>query len=149
MKRTSGNLLRPCDLKRSPFSFADTNDDLFFDRFAPLTVRERRGPHWRQDGKVYFVTWRQADSLPREVREKIGPERACWLKRHGDVPLDQLPEGTKKVYWRLFARSMQKYLDAGYGSCVLRHPEATRIMAIALHHFNGVRYDLGSFAIAA
>ncbi len=53
------------------------------------------------------------------------------------------------MYWRLFARSMQKYLDAGYGSCVLRHPEATRIMTTALHHFNGTRYDLGSFAITA
>lgn len=126
-----------------------SNDDRFLDRFAPITVRERRGPHWRQDGKLYFVTWRQADSIPREVRERIVAERAGWLKRHGEVPFAQLPEGTKRTYWRLFAQSMQKYLDAGYGSCVLRHPEAARIMADALHYFKGTRYDLGTFAIAA
>ncbi len=41
---------------RPTFSFVGINDDLFLDRFAALTVRERRGPHWRQDGKLYFVT---------------------------------------------------------------------------------------------
>ena len=69
-----------------------TNDDLFLNKGEPVDVRERRGPHWRQNGKVYFVTWRQADSLPREVRDQIQAEREQWLKRHGNKsnPMSQL-----------------------------------------------------------
>lgn len=124
------------------------HDDLFFDPFAEVVIRRRRGPHWRQSGKIYFVTWRLGDSLPREAHEKIEAERVAWLKRHDNVPFDDLPEGTKAAYRRLFAKSLQKYLDAGYGSCVLKRKDACEIMAKALHHFNGIRYDLGTFAIA-
>lgn len=41
-------------------------DELFSDHFAETEKRERNGPHGRQDGKLYFVTWRQRDSLSRE-----------------------------------------------------------------------------------
>jgi len=124
-------------------------DGLFLDKFAGPTVRERRGPHWRQDGKLSFVTWRQWDSLAREHRESLERERTAWLERHGGLPLHALPEGTRKAWFRLFQERVQYYLDAGYGSCVLRHPEARRIVTDALHHFNNKRYTLGSFAVAA
>lgn len=124
-------------------------DNLFLDRFEPVVIRQRRGPHWRQDGKMYFVTWRQDDSLPKEVRDRIMRSRAVWLRRNGDVPFMQLPEETRSAYWRLFNRTVQKHLDAGYGSCVLRDKNACLIIRNALHHFNGSRYVLGSFAIAA
>lgn len=124
------------------------HDDRFFDPFAELIIRRRNGPHWRQEGKIYFVTWRQGDSLPREARDRIEAERIAWSARHGNVPFRDLPEGTKAAYRRLFAKSLQKFLDAGYGSCVLRRADAREILTKALHHFNGTRYDLGSFAIA-
>ncbi len=37
--------------------------DGFFDRDKPVTVRWGDLPHWRQDGALYFVTFRLADSL--------------------------------------------------------------------------------------
>lgn len=37
-------------------------EDLFFDPHAELEITERDQPHWKQPGKVHFVTWRQADS---------------------------------------------------------------------------------------
>ena len=126
-----------------------TNEDLFLNKREGVVVRERRGPHWRQDGRLYFVTWRQADSLPREVRDQIQAEREQWLLRHGNLPLNELPKGTQEAYWRLFNRKTQERLDAGYGSCVLRNAEVLKVMTKALHHFHGTRYDLGSFAIAA
>jgi leucyl-tRNA synthetase len=36
----------------------------FFEEKQEITIRERNLPHWQQDGKYYFVTWRLADSLP-------------------------------------------------------------------------------------
>lgn len=123
--------------------------DLFFERFEPVTVRRRNGPHWRQDGKLYFVTWRQEDSIPREQRERILAERTAWEQRYGGTPIDRLPATARDTYWRLYHKRVQRYLDNGYGSCVLKQPEPQKIMRNALHHFNGTRYSLGSFAIAA
>lgn len=54
----------------------------------------------------------------------------------------------RRQYQRLFHKRVQEYQDNGYGSCVLQHAAPRRIMMEALKHFHGVRYTLGSFAIA-
>ena len=123
-------------------------DDLFFDQIGTTVKRYRRGPHWRQDGKLFFVTWRQADSIPLEQREEILRERENWLRSHGDRPFELLPEGTRRAYERLHSKRMQEFLDAGYGSCVLKRPEACDIVVNALRYFDGKHYRLGTFAIA-
>ena len=122
--------------------------DLFFDPYAETRISEKRLPHWKQDGKLYFVTWRQADSLPREKREQLQRERDTWLARYGGTPLQELPVQLRVEYYRLFDARVQQWLDAGYGSCVLKRPGPKRIMIEALHHFNKVRYRIGTFAIA-
>ena len=121
----------------------------FFDPHAETKISDKRLPHWKQDGKLYFVTWRQADSIPRAKRDLLKRERDAWFKSHGGKQLKDLPLGARMEYYRLFDARIQKWLDAGYGSCLLKHPGAKRIMVDALHHFNKVRYKLGSFAIAA
>jgi|GEM_PF-784898 len=121
---------------------------LFFDRFAETKISDKRLPHWKQDGKLYFVTWRQADSIPRKKRDQLKRERAAWFEYHGGIQLKDLPLGTRMEYYRLFDARVQQWLDAGYGSCVLKHPGPRQIMIDALHHFNNTRYRLGSFAIA-
>lgn len=49
---------------------------------------------------------------------------------------------------RLFRERVEQWLDAGHGSCVLKQEAARSIMVEALHHFDGARYRLGSYAIA-
>jgi REP element-mobilizing transposase RayT len=122
--------------------------DLLFDPFEEVEVRHRNLPHWRQEGKLYFVTWRQADSIPKEKREELRRERDAFIKAYGDPATIDLSALLLKRYNKLFHERVQRWLDAGNGSCVLRHSDARRIMRDALHHFNGKRYDLGSFAIA-
>ena len=67
---------------------------------------------------------------------------------HGDPAEQRLSSEALRHYHRLFSERVQRWLDAGHGSCVLRRPEAREIMRTALHHFAGQRYTLGSFAIA-
>ncbi|MBX2979658.1 MAG: transposase [Flavobacteriales bacterium] len=122
--------------------------DLLFDPFEEVSVRHRNLPHWRQEGKLYFVTWRQADSIAKEKRDELRREREAFIKAYGDPATTNLTELLLKRYNKLFHERVQRWLDAGNGSCVLRYPEARRIMRDALHHFNGTRYELGSFAIA-
>jgi len=55
----------------------------YFDSSAPIgRLRGVNLPHWRQDGAMYFVTWRTADSMPRERVNQWNKERDAWLKAH-------------------------------------------------------------------
>jgi len=122
--------------------------DLLFDDHAEVDIRKRNLPHWRQEGKLYFVTWRLADSIPAEKREMLHREREAFIIEHGDPARKKLGAELMRRYHRLFSERVQRWLDAGHGSCVLRKPVARDIMRTALHHFEGTRYTLGSFAIA-
>ena len=122
--------------------------DPFFDEHAEVNVTRRNLPHWNQDGKLYFVTWRLGDSLPQEHLAQLEVDRAAWVRKFGDRPVKEMSPGLKEEWYKLFHRRVQGWLDAGHGSCLLRRPEARRIMIDALHYFEDKRYQLGSFAIA-
>jgi REP element-mobilizing transposase RayT len=123
-------------------------EDPFFDEQGDTNITMRNLPHWSQDGKIYFVTWRLADSLPQELLAQLAVDRKAWVRLHGDKLLDALDLQLKQEWYRLFHHRVQEWLDAGHGSCVLRHSEVLRIMVDTLRHFDGQRYILGSFAIA-
>ena len=42
-------------------------------------------------------------------------------------------------FHKRFSSTIERWLDAGHGSCVLRDPKAARIVGDALNHFEGVR----------
>jgi REP element-mobilizing transposase RayT len=124
-------------------------EDLLFDPYADLDVHTRALPHWRQEGKLYIVTWRLADSIPTEKRDELQRERDVFIKAHGDPFTTLMSIELQRRYHQLFNERVQHWLDAGVGSCVLRDQRACSIMRDAFLHFHGVRYQLGSFAIAA
>ncbi|MFN8350724.1 MAG: transposase [Flavobacteriales bacterium] len=123
--------------------------DPFFDEHDEVNVTRRNLPHWSQAGKLYFVTWRLADSLPQEQRAQLEADRAAWIRKHGHRPIKEMSPGTKEEWYRLFHRRVQQWLDAGHGSCLLRRSEARGILIEAFDHFEGKRYRLGSYAIAS
>jgi REP element-mobilizing transposase RayT len=126
----------------------DPSRGLFFDLDADVQVTHGNLPHWTQEGKLYFVTWRLADSLPQQLLEELSAERVAWARQNGNRTLSDLSPPEKDEWYRLFHHRVQDWLDSGQGSCVLRYSESQRIVREALHAFNGVRYRLGSFAIA-
>jgi REP element-mobilizing transposase RayT len=127
----------------------------FFDPTAPLAISRRKLPHWFQAGAAYFVTFRTADSLPAAVVERWKADRYAWLQSHGIDPsnpsweacLRRLPREAQVDYFRTFNAEFHRLLDAGYGDCILKRPEAGNIVATALKHFNGQRYHLSDFVI--
>jgi valyl-tRNA synthetase len=121
------------------------SDDLFcgFDEFADVEVTRRHLPHWKQQGVTYFVTFRLADSIPADKLAYLEEERERWLASHPEP----WTEEQKRTYYAQFCVPIERWLDAGYGSCVLAQPEAAQIVADALKHFDGDRYELGSWAI--
>ena len=118
---------------------------------AEATRRTRRHlPHWVQEGRTYFVTFRLADSMPREKRERLEAERDAWIFSKGLsslVEIESLADDERKEYHRIFTAKVHDLLDAGYGSCVLRQPENADIVSSALLFFDGERCEMLSFVV--
>ena len=95
-------------------------------------------PHWHQDGKYVFVTFRLHDSLPQEKLQWLYEEKEAWLKRHPQ-PWD---EKTTKEYIDKFGKAIDKWLDTGYGDCLLKKTGNRKIVEDALLFFDGKRYEL-------
>jgi valyl-tRNA synthetase len=114
-----------------------------FDEFADVEVTRRRLPHWKQHGATYFVTFRLADSIPADKLAYLEEERDRWLASHPEP----WSEEQKREYYKRFCVPIERWLDAGYGSCVLAEPEAAAIVACALKHFDAQRYHLRSWVV--
>ena len=123
-------------------------DDIFFDKRAELTITYRDRPHWKQPGKVHFVTWRQADSLPKVHLDALSRDREAWIARYGMQDIITLPYEAQREHHRLFHQRVQRWLDAGSGSCALRDPDALNVVLETMLKFDNERYRLGTFAIA-
>ncbi|MHB1308436.1 MAG: HsdR family type I site-specific deoxyribonuclease, partial [Limisphaerales bacterium] len=70
-------------------------------------------------------------------------EREAWMKQHPE-PWD---ETTEAEYHERFSRQIDEWLDQGSGSCVLKNPANAKVVADALRHFDGERYELASFVV--
>jgi hypothetical protein len=65
-------------------------EDPFFDEDGETTRTRRNLPHWSQEGKLYFNTWRLADSLPQKVLKQIEVDRKTWFQQYGGTALADL-----------------------------------------------------------
>jgi REP element-mobilizing transposase RayT len=135
-----------------PPGFQGLREDL------PLKVYWRHLPHWRQDGATYFVTYRLADSLPREQLDYLRRLRGEWERRNPPPRSDQAWDAlTRDLMQRI-----EDWLDLGSGSCCLRDPRAADLLVGAFHHFDTldqadldesnrtphqVRYELGCYVV--
>jgi type I restriction enzyme R subunit len=139
-----------------PASFACYNAAMFelFDPKQDYVVRQGTLPHWYQPGVMYFVTFRTTDSVPQSLLRAWHRRRDDWLRRHGinvaeinwKARLQESPD-LDSEYDATFTRPFMEYLDRSYGACPLRDVRAAKIVANALHHFDGDRYHLGDFVV--
>ncbi len=100
-------------------------------------------PHWQQDSKLYFVTWRLADSLPAAKLKDWTVERDAWIVQNPEP----WSETTEQEYHGKFSKTIDRWLDAGSGECVLKDPRVSKIVAEALMHFDGDRYLMDAFVV--
>ena len=119
------------------------NELRFFNPYSEIRQTKNLLPHWQQQGAVYFITFRLADSVPADLRAQWQEERAAWLRFN---PQPWKAE-TEKEYYRRFSGAIERWLDAGYGSCVLRQPKCANIVNQAIRHFDGQRLALISSVI--
>jgi putative transposase len=115
----------------------------FFNPYAEIRHAENRLPHWQQQGAVYFVTFRLADAIPKNLRVQWEEERKIWLRLHPEPWTAE----TEYEYHKRFSGAIERWLDAGHGSCLLRQSACAQLVAETLRHFDGERLVLISSVI--
>lgn len=135
-----------------------------FDPKAEVEVTERNLPHWFQPGVAMFVTYRTADSLPREVLDRWQKELEAWLSvrelskelavstvqrqlPNHDELLNQLSSAELREFKRLSDRLFHQSLDECRGACQLRRPELAQIVGDAILFHHETKYDLERFVV--
>jgi REP element-mobilizing transposase RayT len=100
-------------------------------------------PHWDQEYKTQFVTFRLNDSLPQVRLKELDVIKRQWITNH-PKPWSQK---TSDEYNHLIRNKCDKWLDQGMGSCVLRRPDIRQVVEQAIMHYKGVRYDIYAYVI--
>ncbi len=98
----------------------------------PLRIYQRHLPHWRQEGATYFATFRLNDSLPQTKLHELKRIREEFYLRHPPPQTDEtLEELAREITFRI-----ERWLDLGYGSCVLKQAHHAAHLVKSLHHFD-------------
>jgi type I restriction enzyme R subunit len=119
------------------------NPHSFFNPHGEIDVTKNHLPHWQQGEAWVFVTWRLGDSLPKAKLDQWRNERDSWMTHHPE-PWDKK---TEAEYHERFSHQIDEWLDQGSGSCLLKDPANASVVAHALRHFDGQRYELASFVV--
>jgi REP element-mobilizing transposase RayT len=103
-------------------------------------------PHLKREGGSYFVTFRLANTLPVALIRRLKAERAAILQ-HALAAKRPLTWAEQEELFRWYASRVDAYLDAGHGECFLQQPEIADLVANALRHFDGQRYQLHAWVV--
>lgn len=119
-------------------------DNSFLDKTGYIEISTGGNlPHWHQDGKLQFVTFHLADSLPQSVIE----EKAALLRSFRENNPEPWSPSTARRYRHLIGERTERLLDREYGSCILRKKDVRDEVAACMHFMDGKRYDLIAYVI--
>ena len=115
----------------------------FLDEFGKIEKSQNRLPHWRQGQSAYFVTYRLHDSIPEVLMDKWRSQREEWIAEHPRP----WSTNTEMDYHKRFSTAIDRHLDDGHGSCLLREPANAGIVAGAFDHDDPRNYLLHAWVI--
>ncbi len=115
----------------------------FFDPKMPIAMWRKNLPHWEQEGKIQYLTFRLADSLPRQVVDRYRWEKENFLRLH-PRPWDEV---TRCQYSELVSNPIEGFLDAGYGACVLKEPMVRQFLIDSINYYDGERFLVLAYVI--
>ena len=103
-------------------------------------------PHLKHTGAAYFVTFRLAGTLPRDVLLQFKAEREAIIAQ---------AQGTKRpltwheqeALFRWYSARVDCHLDAGHGDCWLGRPDIADLVAGAIRFHADERFDLRAWAV--
>jgi REP element-mobilizing transposase RayT len=118
-------------------------DYAYFDNDDEVWTTRRNLPHITQNNVIYFVTFRLHDSIPKDKAKDLEDRRKLWKIMHKEP----YSKEDYKEYYRLFSDSIERLLNSGYGSSLLRIKENKEIVENTLKYFDRNKYILDEFII--
>jgi hypothetical protein len=116
---------------------------IFYDPYLATDKYHGNLPHWEQAGKMYFVTFRLADSIPTQRLRLLEEERHIWKSANSQIAT----QAQWIEYYRLFNDRVEAWLDDNIGECCLGRPDCAAIVGEAFGYFNGQQYSLDHWVI--
>lgn len=89
-------------------------------------------PHFDAGNIYQFITYRLADSIPKEKLKILKKE------------IERLPTNKREHERR---KQIEAWLDAGFGKCILNKPECAQIVIENWKHFDKIRYNLIAWVV--
>ena len=83
-------------------------------------------PRWLVDGVVYHVCFRLFDSVPQAKLREWNAAREQFRKRQKSGV--QMTDGEVLALKNLYSETIERYLDSGYGECLLARPGVADIL---------------------
>ncbi|MDE6137755.1 MAG: transposase [Muribaculaceae bacterium] len=100
-------------------------------------------PHWHQNRRIQFVTFRLSDSLPKsKINELLEVKQRFEMAHPKPWAADVF-----RQYWDMIGPQEERILAAGLGSCVLRSRDVRLILSDVLHYRDGNHYTLHAYVI--
>ncbi len=115
----------------------------FFDPKDETILRTGHLPHWRQQGRTYFLTFVLGDALPKKVRKNIKQDRKSLQYSIQRTP--QLKD--RSLLKNLWEQLIEEALHQEEGACLLRNSKYRDLVGAALRYFDGKRYDLHAWGL--
>lgn len=100
-------------------------------------------PHIEQPQKIYFVTFRLADSLPAAYGNQLRYFEQEYIKNN---PRPWTAEQSLH-YKRTYADALDNFLNKGRGECMLKEVAVRNALIATLREYDGERYVLYDFVV--
>ena len=116
----------------------------FYEKNQPLQIKSGGAlPHWYQDGKIMYITFRLADSLPQSEIEYL---RTLIDKFNNEHPKPWSAE-TANLYRNMVGPRIEELLDKGYGECILKNERERGVLISALDYYSKDKYEIIAYVI--
>lgn len=117
---------------------------MFYDPHSELEIKDGGNlPHWHQDGKIQFATFRLADSLPSCVLSELNAK----IEKFKNLYPKPWSSDTTREYWNFVGPLEERLLENGHGSCILKHKEVRDIVKNSILYRDGIDYNVIAFVI--
>lgn len=94
---------------------------------------------------MYFVTFHLGDSLPATKLQELRRLRDEWEQRHPPPRSSELAE----QFARQTIEKVDRWLDQGFGTCLLAQRDCREILIETLHHFDDLGPDVQGTEVRA
>ncbi len=117
-----------------------------YENYDMETYNGKLFPHWELQAVVFHACFRLADSVPMEMQKQWLEDRKQILELCKKQQRTLTEYDIKRLQF-LYSEKIERFLDAGYGSCVLQKPKVAEIVRGSLEYYNNTKYLLHAWCI--